>query len=966
MFPFKRWSMRAPYHLAIWFLAGGIANAFDDDALPFNHKVEVYRSEKTGVTVFAVRLEQPFLAEEFEASSYLRLEGTDEKAYLIYPKEGRFQQKHAEFYGRLRGEGKAKLRLSYETVRENLDGSRRVEVSHGDLELAIPTEDTGSDDLLTAWANRQNDYFFDLLSYYPEESFFQYCLLQSHERYGVRPPDLSRIRPPHAELETDLYQVFTGSLAIQESLQRQSLRGAAHDGNQNIHISKLNPPRLRSPKYAVLLEEKAKSGIEPQPQAIARMVPEDHYFLYFRSLAAAGELADLATDWGDNLLRLFRVYARDNHLQQKLEEQLCLKRDGLTKLFADEVISEMAVVGCDPFVVEGTDVTFIFHLGRPEVFRESAGKWLADIRRLHPEMTERDFNYRGHKIAVRYTDDRRVSSFAVEHGDYVIYSNSHRAVRQVIDAALGKSPNLFDSLDYRYLTTVLPPSDAAECGYLFASEAFIKRNIGPEAKISEKRRLECFNNLVMLNHASMFYRLENGRSPQSLSDLVEGHYVDMSKIVCPHGGAYAFDVERDACTCSLHNRLKYLTPNSELTVQQVSASESQEYDRYKERYRAFWERLYDPLAMRITVGPRVKLEVCALPLANSSLYTDLREHLDDRPQEIDTARIASSAVLSSTAVLGRKQMGELLRQLPGISEALAADPTLTDLSWLGDRVSFQLCDADTVVEVDPTRLRPLMGVGLFEQTLAAAAVWSVEMPTYMSIDVEDSDKARRLLEQLSTRIFLNNGSLYTVPTMLDGYRLPDYRDHAVYVLSFQVHALKVRLHLALVGDRLIVASTPETLHQVIDAAAMPADRKPVEAHALLRLDRHAIHRLTDDLELYWEEKSRLACHRNAISIYNLVKLYDVPADETGTLSDGKYGVTYFCPDGGDYRFVRQHDQVLCSVHGNRQHARQQVNLARRSSFRHLFESIDEVVASLRYQDDGLIATLEIVRAKEEQ
>jgi hypothetical protein len=967
MLPFpKQWATNTTWQLAILFLAGGAAEALADETLPFNQKVEVYRNEKQGVAVFAVRLEQPFLAEEFEASSYLRLEGTDEKAYLIYPKEGRFQQKHAEFYGRLRGEGKAKLRLSYETVRENLDGSRHVEVSHGDIEIAIPTEDIGSHDLFTAWANRQNDYFFDLLSYYPDESFFQYCLLQSHERYGVQPPDLSRIRPPHAELETDLYQVFTGSLAIQESLQRQSLRGAAHDGNQSIHISKLNPPRLRSPKYAALLEEKAKQGIQPQPQAIARLVPEDHYFLYFRSLAAAGELADLATDWGDNLLRLFRVHARDNHLQQKLEEQVCLKRDGLTKLFSDEVISEMAAAGSDPFVVEGTDITFIFHLVQPGAFRDAADKWLADTRQQHPDMTERDFNYRGHKIAVRYTDDRRVSSFAVEHGDYVIYSNSHRAVRQVIDVALGKSPSLFDSLDYRYLTTVLAPSDAAECGYLFASEAFIKRNIGPEAKISEKRRMQCFNNLVMLGHASMFYRLENGRSPQTLSDLVEGHYVDMSKIVCPHGGAYAFDAQRDACTCSLHNRIKYLTPNSELTVQQVSASESQEYDRYKERYRAFWERLFDPLAVRITVGPRVKLEVCALPLANSSLYTDLREHLDALPQEIDTSRIAPSAILSNTAVLGRKQVGQLLQQLPGVSEALEADPTLTDLSWLGDRVSFHLCDADTVVEVDPTRLRPLMGVGLFEQTLAAAAVWSVEMPTYLSIDVEDADKARRLLEQLSTRIFLNNGSVYTVPTILDGYRLPDYRDHAVYVLSFQLHALKVRLHLALVGDRLIAASTPETLHQAIDATAMPVEPKSVEAHAMLRLDRRAIHRLTDDLELYWEEKSRLACHRNTISIYNLVKLYDVAADATGPLSDAKYGVTYFCPDGGDYLFDRQRDQVVCSVHGNRQHARQQVTLARRSSFRHLFESIDEIIASLRYQDDGLIATVEVVRAKAEQ
>jgi hypothetical protein len=156
---------------------GGLSSAEADEPLPFSHKVEVYRDEKQGVTVFALRLEQPFLAEEFEASNDLRLEAVDDKAYLIYPKEGRFQQKHAEFYGRLRGDGNATLRLSYETVRENLDGSRHVDVNHGDIEVAIPQEDVGAAQLYTDWANRQNDYFLDLLSFYPEENFFQYCLL---------------------------------------------------------------------------------------------------------------------------------------------------------------------------------------------------------------------------------------------------------------------------------------------------------------------------------------------------------------------------------------------------------------------------------------------------------------------------------------------------------------------------------------------------------------------------------------------------------------------------------------------------------------------------------------------------------------------------------------------------------------------------------------------------------------------
>src|ERR1700747_2540078 len=85
-----------------------VADVRAAEPLPFTQKVEVYREKDSDVAAFTVRLEQPFLAEEFEKSNYLRLHTSDDRAYLIYPKETTFEQKHAEFYGRLRRKGSAK------------------------------------------------------------------------------------------------------------------------------------------------------------------------------------------------------------------------------------------------------------------------------------------------------------------------------------------------------------------------------------------------------------------------------------------------------------------------------------------------------------------------------------------------------------------------------------------------------------------------------------------------------------------------------------------------------------------------------------------------------------------------------------------------------------------------------------------------------------------------------------------
>lgn len=934
--------------------------------LPFSYKAETFREKDTDVLVFALQLEQPFLAEEFEKSNYLRLESLDRNSYLIYPRETKFQNKHAEFYGRLRGQGKAKLRLSYEIVSENLDGSRKVDVRHADIEVGIPAEPSEPAEIHKAWARQQNAHFANLLSYYPDESFFEYVLLQSRERYGVSPPKLRKPAPSNSGTEEDLYYLFSGGLSMQQSLQRQTLAQGTQIGDLNVHISRVAPPSLRSLDYETLLKKKLEAGAKTAVPDISKLVPIDQYFLHVNSMKTAVDLMDLSVQWGEGLLRLFTVNARDHHLREKYENQLCLKIDGLTKLFADGAISELAVTGSDFFIAEGTDVTIILGLKDPIAFQQTAAQWLAGVKAKHPDVSVREFNYRGHKVAARYTTDRMVSSFVVIKDRYAVYSNSHVAVRRIVDTMIGAAPNLHDATDYRYASTILPPSADPQCAYLYCSETFLKRLLSPAFKIGEKRRLQSFNNLVMLNNASLFYRLENGRSPTSLTDLVGGRFVNAQKVVCPHGGVYGFDVERDTCTSSLYNRIKYLTPLVELDVLKISDQEQKEYDRYKKRYEAFWKQAFNPLAVRITVGATVKLETCFPPFANGNLDDKLRAWLDDRPQPIGVANIAKSAVLSFGAVPGREKVGQFLREIPGATEALEADPTLTDLSWLGDRVSVHFCDDDTILEVDPTRLRPLklfLDLPVSQQILIGMAVNATNLPIYFTLGVEDEDKAARLLENLTSRIFLKSGSLADLPTALDAYRLPEYKKRPVYVLSYQLYALKIRLYVALVDGQLAAATKPYVLHEVIDAAEAPESREPREAHALFRLNVKAMRKVKDDLRTHWAEKARLASHRNIMPIYNLIKLYDVPIQEVNKLSDAKYGVTYFCPDG-EYSYDAERDQVVSTVYGNRQRATQNLPSDGNSSFSRFADSLDEVVTSLRFTDDGLMATIELIRRED--
>jgi hypothetical protein len=153
------------------------------------------------------------------------------------------------------------------------------------------------------------------------------------------------------------------------------------------------------------------------------------------------------------------------------------------------------------------------------------------------------------------------------------------------------------------------------------------------------------------------------------------------------------------------------------------------------------------------------------------------------------------------------------------------------------------------------------------------------------------------------------------------------------------------------------------MRQAIDAAESTAAPHVTTAQWLLRLNRKALARAYNDVQLYWEEKARIACHRNISSIFNLHQLYGVPMEQISRLSEAKYGVHYFCPDDGQYCFDAEHNEVVCTVHGNREHSHQEPLPHRKTSFNRFIESMDEVTASLRFQDGALLATVEILRGE---
>ncbi|MDX2197984.1 MAG: hypothetical protein SF069_03315 [Phycisphaerae bacterium] len=987
----RRWS-------GFWSLAavvcglGLCATGLAGGAAPFKHRVETYRAEDDpGTIAFVIRLEQPFLANEFEKSNFLRAAPLSDDVRLIYPAQTRFEKKHAAFFGRLHNpadaagsaaEAKpARVRIDYETVTEALDGSREVRASSVEIDIPRPPAPGGDREIYAEWARMQTRHFAALLEYYPRDAFLQYVVLQSAERHGITAPALPAAAERGGEAgESELYGLLGFSSFSHEALQRKTLSAEPRRGVQDIHISGLTPPKTRRVDYAKLLEARRQKG-EPiaTPPTIAALLPADQYAVVVGRAGAIRELLELVPALAAWNLSNPTEQARDAQLQEHLERQLCISLTSLEQLSERGVIRNLALSGGEIPLTRGADFSLVLELAKPEEFARAFDQARGEaVSREGAE--RRQFSYRGHTIDACYSVDRRVSAFGVQVGEIALLSNSHVGIRRLIDTRIGQRDALAGGDDYRYFLSLLPAGDGAGAGYAFASEAFLRRLISPTARICERRRRQCENNLRMLANAALFYRLENGAPPASLSDLTTQRYVNIEKLICPHGGAYAFDGEREVGSCSLHNRLDFLTPAVEIETLQVSGEEKEEYARYRERHEAFWCEEFAPTALRWSAGPDRggnsagsspgaagrRFEMCTLPPTGTSRAAALRRGLMDKPLAALDAPAPAGAFATLHLTPGRAKIGEYLRIVPGMGDALRDDPTLTDLQWLGDRASVHLCDARQILEFDPALIEPIGGfvpLDKWEQSLIGCAITATSLPLCVVLEVEDAEKARRLLERLSSRIVLEDASWLGMRSGFDAYRLADYQGVARYVLSYRFHALKVRLHVALVGERLVAATTAETLQSVIDASrsadAVATSQIPI--HAAFSLDAAAIDVFRDNLRGYWSERSRIACHANVIPLEMLTRLYGVTGAAAESLAARVFGDRHFCPEGGTYSLASGDAGLQCSVHGNRVFSRQQPAGGAQPAFDRLLERYRGLRGAVRFGPEATYSEIEILQ-----
>jgi len=850
------------------------------------------------------------------------------------------------------------------------------------------------------------------LQLHPKDVYLQYVVLQlargenKTDEASRTIQSLNRRRRGWSgrERQVDLFAMFTGALAVQEALQLDTMRvdpqptadDDAKPEPETVKIADLQAPTIESHPWGKMLAAQQIAGNKPQISQLAMCVPEDQYFILFRSLTKLLEGVDVGDLWGAHVFSQSAKSAKTQLTSRRLKTQLAVQTDLLSRPFYDMVVEEVALTGSDLYFREGSDVTMLFTVKQPAVFRLRMDGFLLAAEQSRSDAVRATGKIRGVDYVGISTPDRAIHVFsAYPKPTLHVRSNSKAALDRVLRAIDGEREvaRLGESTEFKYIRTLMVRGDKREDGFVYLSDPFIRRLVGPQVKLTERRRMLCYNNLRMIGHAAMLYRTQFGKPAESLEQLADGGCAPgvfgSHALRCPCGGQYELSDDGTAGVCSHHGHADRLVPCLEIPLGHVTKTEAKQYGEFVDRYSRYWRRFFDPIAVRIQLTPQsYRAETIILPLIDNTIYSGLALALGGEPEPLDGLPVPERNIFSIALRLNKERLVMLQQPLRSFmfdysrkTETPVGDISVEEFltKGIGNQIGMHVYDASPFVDFNLTGfLGEVLGSfrggrsGIDDEVIPISfLIASLNAPVYLAVPVENPEIVDGFLDQLDGMLARmarrpQRDSWFNLE--YDFYRVPlENDDNRIRCYAVQFGPIKWRVFFARIGDGLYIASKRFILE---DLAAI-ADRKQADAgpvaHAMIRVRPEHWKESLPAFRLGWAESSRVACLDNLGPLSSVARAMRASGDtpqkpgEVHRQADKLHAVHFFCPDGGRYEVSPDGTQVTCSVHGSALAPRQRTAPAAKSPMGRLMGDFAGATAELTFLEDGLHAVVTIDR-----
>ncbi len=580
---------------------------------------------------------------------------------------------------------------------------------------------------------------------------------------------------------TDMLGVMGGQAALRETLQLEALQMNESSSTNRLPLSSIKGVEVKSHPFEKMLG-KSQGGSYP----IANVVPRNRFFL---GVSKPDSLLPILDD-GAAFLSKIGAGATGRALHYGLKDRylqaLGLNESLLRTLLKTKVIREIALFSPDLFYVDGTEITCVVRM------RGASG--MKSLLRL---------------IGISTKAGKPPMSIKTKWGgkawwaiidDLVVISTKETEAQSVMDLAEqnGKG-SLGLSAEFRYLLTRVPLTEQTRA-YVYFSDPFIRRLVGPEVKIGQLRRLHEKSKMQAMAYASMLYTYDGlGESP-SMDQLISSSYLPshFNSSNLSFGNAHFSPI---STTYGDLPRMKSIHASD---LSKITTSEAEAYKRYKDRYSRYWRRFFDPIAMRIDEEDQELVATTyILPLIDNSLYEGVQEVVNNNPAHallIPQLNPMPSAMLSLN--LNENIWKKGFKELFGRASRMS--PEMSILDQFGPAFHFATFDADPIIAVGSRSLLGMGGkIGSFnDDMMIPLFVSALTRPCAMLIELQNPESVREFLMADGLKNIISHWGREMNPS--------SYKEATSdrWIASMDVFGLSLRFSFAIDDNYLVIENMP--------------------------------------------------------------------------------------------------------------------------------------------------------------
>ncbi len=633
-------------------------------------------------------------------------------------------------------------------------------------------------------------------------------------RYKLAGAAASNVRGPSGGELVELMDTFAGRSAVQAALavHRGSVLSAGKQP-RNVALAQCKPPELSRHPWAALAK---RLGVAAPEEPLARAVPADFYFVRAKSFAAFTEILSVVENFGAPAADLFDGAATERGSLPRYLAELGIETGDLSRVLGPEVVQDFALTGSDPYVHEGSDVTLIFRLKSPLLFRAARLLALATHGAAHGGTQNSSFTHEGVTVEVARSPDGRVRQHHAVVGELELVSNSDAAIKRVISTIQGKAPKLVDEPDFLYM--LARDAEVPAEVLAFIGDRFVENVVGPAQKIAEARRQVALTELTAAPVAALLYGWVHGKSPSDKNQLMKSGWLAAAEL--RHLDGARIDWAPGAAPRSAWGTPAALEPLIDLpAVSRVSAAERDSYAQFAQAYQARWSQYIDPIALRLSSARRgdnkgLHAELRVLPLVSADEASRFDLGGDGH---VAPAELASGARFS----MGLGEQASLRRELSGLLRWASSRGPGIQLDWLGDYAMAGVADRSELLVA--SRFSPQSRDIPIERPASAEELGHEDAPRD-DFDVLSGLPAYAVVglrSRVATAVALTavRQLLESVaPGAVEWAPFASYRGVEVVRILGREQGRELSVYYALAGDALVVTANRSVMRMLIEQA----------------------------------------------------------------------------------------------------------------------------------------------------